>query len=270
MNMNKTIYTLLLTIRRGIYLSLGSFDRVLGRKNKVFILAYHSVARDNWRFSVDPSLLKKQIGYLWENYNFITLAELEAYVQGKKKITRPSVVLTFDDGYKDILVMKDFLVKHNIRPTLFLLTDTKHANWQELGSKRPFLNKKEIQSLIKAGFKIGSHSATHANLAEVSGFGREVIASKQTLEKELGIAIPYFSYPRGKYTQEVVQAVKKAKYGLAVSMEDGLISSKTNPLLVPRVGIDRTHTFEEFKVTFSPSVVRFRQLVKKTFIGKYL
>ena len=49
-----------------------------------------------------------------------------------------------------------------------MLSDTKHANDSEMKTKRPFLTTKEIQTLKKAGWEIGCHSATHANLTTVS------------------------------------------------------------------------------------------------------
>jgi biofilm PGA synthesis lipoprotein PgaB len=280
--MKSVLFKALLEVRKAIYVSLGFVDRILQRQNPVFILTYHGINSDNWRFSVDQEVFKKHILYLKKQYEFITLSELAAYLEGKKKLARPSVVLTIDDGYKDILGMKDFLTKQNIRPTLFVLSDPSHVNDKEVGIKAAFLSAKEIKNLMKDGWEVGCHSATHANLVKIKnqkskvkndrryGLEEEIMQSKKTLEKELGIAVPYFSYPRGKYTDGVLKTVKKAKYTLAVTMDDGLITRKTHPLLLPRVGIDRTHTFEEFKVTFLPSVVLLRNVIKKSFIGKYL
>ena len=44
--------------------------------------------------------------------------------------------------------------------------------------------------------------------------------------------------------------VKKAKYKMAFTMDDGFITPGIEPLTLPRVGIDRTHTFAEFKTAF--------------------
>lgn len=271
--MKLLLFTFFIITRRCAYLLLGFFDTHFSQHRKlVFVLSYHSVRQDAWRFSVDPDVIKKQIDYLNSRYTIITLNDLALFIQGKKSILLPAVVLTFDDGYKDILAIKKYLIERHITPALFILSDTIHANWNELGSKRPFLNKHELHSLAKLGWEIGAHSATHANLLMVKGkaLKKEIIESKKVLEKTLQIPIKYFAYPRGKYSLPVVRVVKKAQYDLALTMDDGFITQRTNTFLVPRIGIDRTHTFSEFKATVSPSVITVRSIIKRSFLGKYL
>lgn len=261
------------SIRRASYVLLGSIDRTLIKsQSQIVVLSYHSVAHDTWKFSIDRSMLMKQISYLQKHYSILSLDSLNQFIKNKTTITKPSVVLTFDDGYKDILTMKDFFKKKNITPALFILANPKKPNLKELGTKRTFLSKREIISLHKAGWEIGCHSATHSNLAELSDkeLYQEIVASKRSLEKDLGIKINYFAYPRGKYNAAVLEMVKKAKYKMAFTMDDGLITPGVAPLMLPRVGIDRTHTFAEFKTAFSPSVIRLRRTIKMTPIGRYL
>lgn len=50
---------------------------------------------------LDISDFRKQIEYLKKNYEFIAIEELIAAIDGKCKLPRNSVLLTFDDGYKD-------------------------------------------------------------------------------------------------------------------------------------------------------------------------
>jgi peptidoglycan/xylan/chitin deacetylase (PgdA/CDA1 family) len=271
--MNKILFTLFLGIRRAVYVSLHFVDQtLLRRSNRLFIVSYHSVAKDNERFSINPSVMKKQLSYLKKNYEFLKLSEAEAVLQGKKELTRPSVVITIDDGYKDILTMKPYFAKLGIKPALFVLTNTKQANRQELANKREFLSKTDIKALKKAGWEIGSHSATHANLATLSAkeLTEEIIISKKELETLLGTTVSYFAYPRGKYSQAVLAAVKKAKYTLGLTMDDGVALNTKNLLLLPRVGVDRSHSFAEFKAAFSPSVVSGRKLIKESYFGRFI
>lgn len=271
--LSKILYSLIGLCRRSTYALLGFLDRsVLKRQPNIFVLSYHSVTTDDWRFSVNASVLKKQIAYLKKNFDIISLKTLEEYIKGQTKIDRPSVVLTFDDGYKDILTMKEYFEKQNIKPALFVLANTKHPNWTEIGSKREFLTKRDIQALHKAGWEIGCHSATHSNLATLSdtALHEEIITAKQSLEKDLGIPFDYFAYPRGKYNKVVLQYVKKAKYTMALTMDDGFIKPKIDLMTVPRVGVDRTHTFSEFINSFTPSVIQVRKLVKDSIVGRYL
>jgi peptidoglycan/xylan/chitin deacetylase (PgdA/CDA1 family) len=267
------LFTLFIVLRRIVYIVLGFIDRVLlPRPNLPIILSYHSIANDNWRFSINNNTFKKQINYLYKHYEFITLKEVEEYMRGKKALQKPAIVLTVDDGYKDILKLKPFFDRRNIKPTLFVMSDSRHFNKKQLGTKRAFLTKRDLNMLLKQGWEIGSHSATHPDLSVLSGeqLTKEIIQSKKDIEKLLGIQVRYFAYPRGKYSLEVLKAVKKAKYTLGLTMDDGFITTSSKPLTLPRVGVDRTHSFEEFKNAFTPSVIIARKIIKHSFLGKYL
>ncbi len=273
MNIKNTLLPIFVSIRRTIYIFLGILNTLFDKQaQNVFILSYHSVSEDGWRFSINAKEIKKQINYLSERFDIIDLKTLESIIIEKKRILKPSIVITFDDGYQDILRLKSFLKKKNIKPALFVLANSDNANWVELGSKRKFLNRSEILSLYKEGYEIGSHTNTHPNLSSLSKkmLEDEVFASKIMLEKNLGITIKYFAYPRGKYSHEVIQQVSKAGYKIALTMDDGFISDKTNPMLVPRIGVDRTHTFTEFKYLFSRNNINFRLFVKNSYLGRYL
>jgi peptidoglycan/xylan/chitin deacetylase (PgdA/CDA1 family) len=267
------LFQFFLFIRKVIYVALGLLDtKLLKRKNMLFILSYHSISDDSWRFGVRFSTLRRQIYFLRKTHDFIALSEVNDYISGKKQLRKPGVVITFDDGYKDILQTKKFFKKLGIRPALFLLADTSRVNYSELATKRPFLNKKEVLSLVSSGWELGSHSDTHPNLADLAEKQvlEEVLGSKSRLESWLGLPIRFFAYPRGRYSDSVLRFVKKAKYELGLTMDDGFIGKRSNPFLLPRVGVDRTHTFAEFQFAFVPSVVLFRQLIKKSYLGRYL
>ncbi len=276
MKFNKTQSLLFLSYiatRRFAYSTLGAIDcKILKQANPISILTYHSVASDGWRFSIDLKTMKQQISYLKSNYQFISLKTVKAYIDGKITLTTPSIVLTFDDGHKNILQLKDFLKEQNIQPALFLLADAKNVNASEIGIKSSYLNKKEIKSLILNGWEIGCHSNTHADFSKLSPsqLKKEIILAKKNLEKSLGRKINYFAYPKGKYSKEMLRYVSQAKYSLGLTMEDGFIKEKINPLIIPRIGIDRTHSFSEFKSAFSPSTIRVRKIIKSTFVRRYL
>lgn len=259
-------------VRRSAYLTIGTVNKMLPfYKTKIFILCYHGIGEDNWAFSVNKKTFEKQINYLKsQKIEFITLSDIEKFLNGEKKITKPSVVITFDDGYKDILEVSNFLKKKNIKPTLFLLSNTKNANRKELANERPFLSKKEILYLKKNGWELGSHTATHSDMFGLNAqqIEKEVIESKRSLEKELGIQIPYIAYPKGRYTHQILNAVKKADYKLGVSMDDGFISKIINKYTIPRIGVDRTHSIAEFKTLFMPMNIKFRKALKNIGYGK--
>lgn len=265
--MKQLIFSALTTLRQCTVIGLSFIDRnVLKRRNDLMVLCYHSIQKDNWFYSIDPQTLYDQVRALQsKGYTFISLPELVDIVKGKTKLSKPSVVITFDDGYKNILQTKDFFKKNNITPALFVLSDTHHANRDELKNNEIFLTSAEIRSLHKEGWTIGSHSGTHArlDLLSRSEIEKEVIASKKQLEQSLRLPIRYFAYPRGRYNDVVLSSLKKAGYLLGLTIDEGFITEKTNPLLIPRIGINRSHMIDEFLNLGSPSVMVFRKIMKK-------
>ncbi len=256
-----SIYT-----RRFIYAVLGGLSAVMGKPHpKIVILCYHSFRDDNWNFSLSVESFKKQIEYLSENFDFISLKELSAHLIKKTLPYKPSVVLTFDDGYKSVLKVKNIVKSLNIRPTLFLLSNPEEANRKELKTDEDFLSIADIELLVQDGWEIGSHSRTHSNLRSLTKtqISREVIESKNSLEHVLGSDISYFSYPRGRYNKDSVDAVIAANYVLGLSMDDGIIDISTDLLKIPRIGVVRSHSFGEFCRMFSPLAIRARMYVKK-------
>lgn len=260
-------------IRNSMYSLLYRFDKVTKRESKIVILCYHGIGDTSWRYGISLADLKKQISYLKKHqYSFITLSDLSLYLMSKKELPNKSVLVTIDDGYSELVDTVEYFKKQHISPALFLLANTKNPNRQELANEKSFLKAKDIQLLKKYGWEFGSHSATHANLTTLTkkALQTEIIESKQLLEKQTEYPITAFAYPRGKYNKTVLEQVKKAGYTLGLTMDDGFINTKTNTLLIPRVGIDNTHTIREFPMLFSPSVINFRKMIKQSFLGEYL
>lgn len=266
--LNSYLFKLLILLRRTAYLSLNYASIFIRQsENQIHIFCYHSVAEDSGRFSVSFEDLKKQVNYLLSKFKQATLNDIKLHITGEKKITDPSFVLTFDDGYKDILQTKEYFKRLGVRPAIFILSDRNNVAEKELEVKRKFLNNKEILKLREAGWEIGCHSATHADFSKLSedDMKKEIIEAKRDLEKELGIPISYFSYPKGKYSPKILSAVSKAGYTLGVSMDDFYLDETTNLLALPRIGVDRTHTFREFKTLPTLPAMVFRRYIKKLF-----
>lgn len=261
-----------LFFRRIAYGFLRVADRFFPRRrNTLIIFSYHSIAKDDWRFSIDPEVFRMQIEDLLSEYQPLSLSEACEFLRGERVLDAPSFVLTFDDGYRDILCVKEFLAEKNIRPAIFVLSDLERANIIQLGTQREFLSVKDILELHRTGWEVGCHSATHGDMRAMidDRICEETRGAKEKLEAELGISVPYFAYPRGRYTDTVKRIVREAGYELALSMDDGFLSSKTDRFAVPRIGVDRTHSFPEFRSIHTDIAILFRRFAKK-FIGKFL
>ncbi len=129
---------------------------------------------------------------------------------------------------KVLLNMKsiDALVQH-------ALTKRLEAEWQMPDDETPVecrpMTWTQLREMYAAGFEIGSHGVDHRMLARLprAVMEKEVLASKQTLERELGLDTGLMSYPVGgdrAFDEHVMEATRASGFRLACSYICG-----TNP-----------------------------------------
>jgi peptidoglycan/xylan/chitin deacetylase (PgdA/CDA1 family) len=77
----------------------------LANRHKAIILWYHGICDDNFNLTkrhLPKSIFRKQLGYIkGKGYTFVSMSELVDTIQNKGKIDK-LIVLTFDDGFKNI------------------------------------------------------------------------------------------------------------------------------------------------------------------------
>jgi peptidoglycan/xylan/chitin deacetylase (PgdA/CDA1 family) len=256
-----------ITLRKSIYFVLGYINTLGGKENiSPFVLCYHSFANDEWLHGVSLKQLNAQLKFLTQNYQPLRAKDIEKIISGRK-FSANSFLITIDDGYTDVLKSINLFRQFNIKPILFLLSNPKKANREELQNNKKFLSTEQIKKLVKEGWIIGSHSFSHSDFHKLSTdeIKKEVLGSKNQLERRLGIKIEYFAYPRGRYTGQIIEAVQHAGYKLAFSMDDGYVNIETNQFIIPRIGINRSHSLKEFKNLYLPYVMSFRDFAKRGF-----
>lgn len=265
----------LIGIRKSIYRLLFVIDqRILNKQNNLVIFCYHSVNEySQWKFSIPSSQFVKQIEHLLaRGFNPIKLSDVENFLLKKGQLPRKAFVITFDDGYRDILCVREYLQKMRICPTVFLLASPDVADRSELGTNLEFLCTDEISTLISDGWEVGCHSDTHPDFGRLSEeqVKEQVITAKNKLQDALGMPIKFFSYPKGKYSQTILDAARQGQYSLGLTMDSQGLNQKCNLLTLGRVGVDSSHDFEEFKTLFTPSANHFRAFFKWTGLWKFI
>ena len=267
-NVMKDSFTFFL--RRSIYRFISLIE-ILGRRFGAFreprmiLLCYHSISDDAWRFSVSEEMFKRQVLWLKNNgYVFLTLQSVYDIVKGQLAMPQKAVALMFDDGYRDIMTIKDWLKREDIPASVFVLSDPRNAAQSEVCQGKLFLTKEDIGELMRLGWEIGNHSATHADFSKLTDDDiiREIHDAKQSLDTMLGIDTRWFAYPKGYYSPKVVDAVREAGYSLAFTMDDNSIDTSVDTMLIPRIGVDNSHTMSDFRGMISPAAVTFRKCVK--------
>lgn len=256
---------ILIHIRRIVYMTCG-LPSILGliRKPDITVLCYHSISNDGWRFSTSIEDFIYQIELISKYYDVISVDKLQEYIKGTFKPLRPSILITFDDGYKNILDSTEYLAKKNIKPVVFLIAENKKTHRKEIDNTLEFLSKTDVKTLFNSGWVFGSHTSTHPNMtAKNLDLEYEIKGSKNKLEEELGIKINHIAYPKGRYSENILLKAKKAGYRLGFSMDDERIHMNTHPLCIPRVGIDGTHKPYEALMAAQPLSILSRKYARK-------
>lgn len=259
-------------LRRSVYALLGMMHRYIHfQRPDVVVFCYHSIGADSWRFTVSLDRLKHQIETLLTEADPLSISELEQYLDGSLILSRPGFVITFDDGYRDVLNAVDFFREKEIYPIVFVLSKPNAANRIEMENEKPLLNVQELRSLRENGWTIGCHSATHASFEELDSdsMKQEISSAKHELEIALGIPVEYFAYPKGRYTDKTIETVRRAGFKLGFTVEYSPINVSTEKFLIPRVGVDQTHTLSEFLVMSTKIGILFKENVAKI-IGRFL
>lgn len=130
-----------------------------------------------------------------------------AHQEVRTQVTPVRIVTTsWDDGDPSDLRVAELLDLCGLSGTFYIPIKGHH----KLGP----LNNTDLRSLAAQGFEIGGHGVCHPNLpsCEPETLFHEVSDCKKALEDILGGPVRLFAYPRGRYNDKVISALKKARY----------------------------------------------------------
>jgi peptidoglycan/xylan/chitin deacetylase (PgdA/CDA1 family) len=204
------------------------------------ILCYHRFGKTcKSNLCISERTFAKQLEYLKNNgYHTIHLSDLMEFLNYKTAIPSKSVIITLDDGYRSIYEFAYPLLKrYGYTATLFIYTDFIEASGNALTWH-------QLRKLKAAGFEIGSHSISHADLTKKlpyendqtywSRITKEFINSKAIIDRELNQDTQFFAYPYGNYNQRILDLFPKSGYRLGLTIRNGGNSFFANPLTLKR------------------------------------
>jgi peptidoglycan/xylan/chitin deacetylase (PgdA/CDA1 family) len=231
---------------------------------QVPILMYHEIAQPsetNSHLAVSPAAFAAQLSYLHsEGFKTTTVAELSATLVGStEQLSRRTVVLTFDDGYEDFHSRAmPLLERYGFTATVFVTT-----GWvQDAGSlpatERPgrMLSWSQIVEAAHAGIEIGAHSRQHPQLDQLPEklLREELYTSKVELEDKLGSTVTGLAYPFGYSNSRVRRVARDAGHGYGCAVSNIVMSSKSDPLALPRLTVRRAMPMSAFHQVVNGSV----------------
>ncbi len=207
-----------------------------GNERGVPIIYYHSVddSANNNELIISKGKFRSHMQYLKDmGYTTLTIDELYDYIKNNVKIPEKSVLISFDDGYRDNYtnaypILKEF----GYKATIFVITDM-------VDNHDYYLTSAQIKEMSQNGIDIQSHTTNHKKLGESSKVEQlEALKnSKESLEKILNKKIEFIAYPYGNYNNNTIEAVKEAGYKMAFTTKEGWGDVSDNIYKIDRVYI---------------------------------
>lgn len=201
------------------------------------VLEYHMVQQetpqDGPSYNVPPAEFEAQLDYLEEQgYTTISIRDFLRAKKGLQSLPEKPIILTFDDGYEsNYTELLPILERRHMKATVFVVVN-------KIGEKG-FMSWEQLRDIQHRGVEIGSHTANHLPLTEMSldKAREEVKLSKLLMEWNKMDTIYTLSYPNGKYTDQLIEMLKEEEYLAAVTGDAGLNTVETNPYQLQRTNI---------------------------------
>ena len=229
--------------------------RVLGPRPgaRVPILMYHSIS-DNlfaksqpyYQINTSPGVFARQMRWLRNNgYRSMNLGEMLAAMHAGQDLSK-TVVITFDDGYRDFYTDGLAAMKQcGLSATIFLATDRIQDTPVRLEGA-DYLTWSEVRELHAEGIEFGSHTVTHPDLRSLGPeqIDYELGYSKETIEQKLGAPVPSFAYPFAfpeedrDFTRYLFDALENHGFENGVSTIIGRARAGSNRYCLPRLPVN--------------------------------
>ena len=235
--------------------------RYLGLRNRqrIVVLLYHRVSdglRDSLTVGIEQ--FDEQMEWIARHHRVVGIADIIHGIVPRNDV-RPVVAVTFDDGYLDNYEHAvPILLRHRIPAAFFVSTgmigksvgfphDLKH-----LGRPLPTMTWDHLRHMRDLGFVVGSHSVTHLDCgsADIRAVRSELIESRDTLRRALGLDEVFFAYPfggRANMNPAALKVVQESGYAGCLSAYGGFIGGVVDPYNIPRAGIGANHTMLAFR-----------------------
>jgi peptidoglycan/xylan/chitin deacetylase (PgdA/CDA1 family) len=197
------------------------------------ILLYHHIADHQGRWYVSPQKLEAELRYLSGNgYHTLSMA---AYLDAETHdvpLPEKSVVLTFDDGYRDNYdIAFPLLKKYGMTGTFFIVTG--------LVGYPAYMTWDQIAEMQRAGMEIGAHTVHHPFLTRLSTPAAflEIFLSRLALAQHLHTPINVFAYPYNDHNPRIVMLARLAGFEGAVTVAQHKGDIAGDPFEIPRITV---------------------------------
>jgi glycosyltransferase involved in cell wall biosynthesis/peptidoglycan/xylan/chitin deacetylase (PgdA/CDA1 family) len=231
---------------RGVREAGGIPDR-----SSLRVLSYHAVSDLHGRGVLEPygiplDQLRQHLASLtaW-GFHPVFPEEFAAFAAGLATLPRRAVLLTFDDGYADLVEAAAALSAEGVGALVFAVSGLLGGqnDWDRVhgGPPMPLLDASGLRRLRAAGFEIGGHSRTHPQLPTLDRGAIEAEVSGCVADLEaLGLGpVRFFAYPYGESDECVREVARRVGLAGAFTVRPGVMTASTDRMQIPRVEILR-------------------------------
>jgi peptidoglycan/xylan/chitin deacetylase (PgdA/CDA1 family) len=240
-------------VLRGVASTAGQITARRG--SRAVALCYHSIHPQLDIASADPDLFRRQLDWLGEHCDVVTLDELLAKARSDERSERPAVAVTFDDGYQDnFTYATPLLADAGMTATFFItagLVERDPAVIQRMKELRGVgedsvraMSWEQVGELAAAGYTVGSHTYSHPNLARLdqARAADDIERGKALLEMHIEQPVRHFAYPFGRprrhFNAETVEAVRNSGHEMAMAVLYRGVRASDDSLAIPRFFVE--------------------------------
>jgi peptidoglycan/xylan/chitin deacetylase (PgdA/CDA1 family) len=214
------------------------------------VLIYHEIGHPTkpaGETVISIERFSEQMQYLADNgYEPISIDRLVRFMRDGGSLPERPVVLTFDDGWRNVLNALPILDRHGFKASFWIIAGK--------GIGNDYLDWPDIRRIAgNPRYEVQSHTLTHpwnpsSNLitwldGKVAGKNIEDVRaelreSKHILEQQLQRPVRYLAWPVGWYNATLIDLAKEAGYEALLTADDGTNGYRDDIFHIKRVFVD--------------------------------
>lgn len=235
----------------------AKYPKYKGKNAKrIAVLTYHMVVSNgkkasskyrNSSLAVSQSTFDKQMKWLKDHgYRTICCEEFYLWHEGKLKLPKKSVLITFDDGASGVAdYALPVLKKYKMKGTSFIV-GTRTVN-----NKRGTISYKRYKKLKKNQKYLEFQSHTYGLHHHVSKSGAYEKVKKDIKKQNKYFDFEYLAYPYGYYNSGMIKAYKKSNIKMAFTYGSNGYATRDQSLYkIRRIKVNANESFGKFKSWF--------------------
>ena len=195
--------------------------------SRLSVIVYHAVGAppepdDHYGLFVSEESFAEQMAFLAHHRQVVTL---ETGLSGQLG-TRPSVAITFDDGYRNNLTMAaPILNAYGLPATVFVATGWlgRRSDWIDYPDTcdTVIMTRDELAEIEKLGIRVESHGHAHIDMAQgdPSSVADDVRESQLVIQDAVGRQPTFLAFPWGNHTETARRTVEELGFAGAFSID---------------------------------------------------